>query len=205
MKSDFVFVDSYYFLEGLCEEMILRVAHNVEIVVDALDDLSHNIFAADLAGKPVQKTPMLMTNTLKKLGAIADLNSKISVSVHSLNRMLMFFRDAVSEDHNLDKNIDILMADTAALTVQTGFLSNKIAFQLDATLGLINVEQNMIIKIFSMVAVFFMPPTLVTGLYGMNFEHIPELHWVWGYPIALVMMVMCAVLPYVYFRRKGLL
>jgi magnesium transporter len=90
-----------------------------------------------------------------------------------------------------------------ALTDQVTFLSNKINFLLDATLGLINLQQNQIIKIFSVAAVVFLPPTLVASIYGMNFEYIPELKWALGYPWALSLMVASAILPYLYFKRRG--
>jgi magnesium transporter len=83
------------------------------------------------------------------------------------------------------------------------FLANKIVFLLDATLGMINIQQNDIIKIFSIAAVVFLPPTLVASIYGMNFDHMPELKWLAGYPFALVLMILSAVLPYLYFKRKG--
>ena len=76
-------------------------------------------------------------------------------------------------------------------------------FLLDATLGLINLEQNQIIKIFSVAAVVFLPPTLVASIYGMNFEYMPELKWLLGYPWALGLMLFSAVLPYLYFKRRG--
>ena len=90
-----------------------------------------------------------------------------------------------------------------ALTDQVTFLSNKINFLLDATLGLINLQQNQIIKIFSVAAVVFLPPTLVASIYGMNFDHMPELKWALGYPWALGLMVASAILPYLYFKRRG--
>ncbi|EFG8199798.1 magnesium transporter, partial [Escherichia coli] len=78
-----------------------------------------------------------------------------------------------------------------------------ITFLLDATLGLINLEQNQIIKIFSVAAVVFLPPTLVASIYGMNFEIMPELQWSFGYPYALALMVASAIVPYLFFKRKG--
>ena len=83
------------------------------------------------------------------------------------------------------------------------FLSQKITFLLDATLGMINIEQNAIIKIFSVAAVVFLPPTLVASIYGMNFEVMPELKWLLGYPFALGLMVVSAILPFWFFRRRG--
>ena len=79
---------------------------------------------------------------------------------------------------------------------------SKIQFLLDATLGLVNLEQNNIIKLFSVMAVMFMPPTLIASIYGMNFKRMPELEWPFGYPMAIVLMIVAAVLPYVFFRWK---
>jgi magnesium transporter len=78
-----------------------------------------------------------------------------------------------------------------------------VTFALDATLGMVQIEQNAIIKIFSVAAVVFLPPTLVASIYGMNFEYMPELSWLLGYPMALGLMVLSAILPYLYFKRRG--
>ena len=83
------------------------------------------------------------------------------------------------------------------------FLTQKVTFLLDATLGLINIEQNAIIKIFSVAAVVFLPPTLIASIYGMNFHFMPELSWPLGYPLALLLMVISAIMPFWYFKRKG--
>jgi len=83
------------------------------------------------------------------------------------------------------------------------FLSQKINFLLDATLGMISIEQNSIIKIFSVAAVIFLPPTLIASIYGMNFKLMPELDWTFGYPMAVILMVISAVMPYIYFKRRG--
>ena len=93
--------------------------------------------------------------------------------------------------------------DVQSLADHIGYLSTKITFLLDATLGMINNEQNTIIKIFSVLAVALMPPTLVGTIYGMNFKHMPELDWQYGYPMALGLMVISALLPWFYFKRKG--
>jgi magnesium transporter len=82
-------------------------------------------------------------------------------------------------------------------------LSGRLDFLLNATLGLINLEQNQIIKIFSVAAVVFLPPTLVASIYGMNFDHMPELNWLLGYPWAIGLMMLSAFLPFLYFKRKG--
>ena len=93
--------------------------------------------------------------------------------------------------------------DIASLSDHASFLNNKINFLLDATLGMINIEQNAIIKIFSVAAVVFLPPTLIASIYGMNFTSMPELDSAFGYPMALALMVISAILPYWYFKRRG--
>ncbi|TIU17101.1 MAG: magnesium transporter, partial [Mesorhizobium sp.] len=101
------------------------------------------------------------------------------------------------------QRIKLVQRDATFLSDHATFLSNKINFLLDATLGLINLEQNQIIKIFSVAAVVFLPPTLVASIYGMNFDAMPELKWLLGYPFALGLMVLSAVVPYLFFKRRG--
>ena len=203
VNSNEVFPTSYHVLEGLMEEMITRVAYNSEIVVETLDDISHNIFGNEDGDKKGKSASQKMKTILRRLGAVADLNSKINESLHSLNRMLVFFKQIATSDTQVNERTDILLADVNALTTQTAFLSDKITFQLDALLGMINVEQNLIIKIFSVVAVFFLPPTLVSSVYGMNFQHMPELSLTYGYPVAISLMLFSALLPFLYFKMKG--
>ena len=120
--------------------------------------------------------------------------------------VMTFFAKAVRErndDAYILQRIDTAHRDIASLMEHMRFLSSRIMFLLDATLGMINIEQNQIIKIFSVLAVVLLPPTLVGTIYGMNFKHMPELDWVLGYPWALGLMVISAVLPFAYFRRRG--
>ncbi len=202
VKTPQKFVSGNDILEGLLEEVITRVAYNSEIVVEELDRLSHDIFATEAmsAGK---NSSQRMKDVVRRLGASADLNSKINESLHSINRLLCFFKLVAGSNENVQSGVTTLMTDVGALSQQTAFLSDKVTFQLDATLGMINVEQNMIVKIFSIVAVFFLPPTLLSSIYGMNFANMPELNWQLGYPMAIFFMVTCALVPYAYFRRKG--
>jgi magnesium transporter len=95
------------------------------------------------------------------------------------------------------------MRDVRSLTEHATFLANRVNFLLDGTLGLTNIEQNKIIKIFSVAAVALMPPTLIASIYGMNFKFMPELTWSFGYPLAITLMIASATLPFLYFRRKG--
>jgi magnesium transporter len=95
-----------------------------------------------------------------------------------------------------------LTADVNALTEHASFLNDNLIFLLDASLGLISIEQNAAMKLFSWAAVVFLPPTLIAGIYGMNFDYFPELHWHYGYFIALGLMLASAILPYFYFRWR---
>ncbi len=196
------FPTSQHILEGLIEEIITRVAYNSEMVVDTLDKLSHTIFNLDELVKHRKNPSEMMKKVLADLGRAADLNSKINESLHSIMRMVGFFKQDML-NAEVDAAVNVLITDTIALTKQTAFLSDKITFQLDATLGMINVEQNLIIKIFSVATVFFLPPTLISSMYGMNFNEMPELSWAYGYPMAVGMMVGCAAIPFFYFRKKG--
>jgi magnesium transporter len=103
----------------------------------------------------------------------------------------------------LQARIRTAARDVTSLTDHSTFLANKIVFLLDATLGMVNIQQNDIIKIFSVAAVVFLPPTLIASIYGMNFHHMPELDWWFSYPLALALMVLAAALPYLYFKRRG--
>jgi magnesium transporter len=203
MRHPQKFATSSHVLEGLLEEIITRVAYNNEILISELDALSHEIFGVESFEVNAKNPSTVMKGILRRLSTCADLNSKINESLHSLSRILNFFRQAHGHKKELDNAIRTLMTDVMALTQQTGFLSDKITFQLDAALGMINVEQNVIIKIFSVVAVFFLPPTLLSSIYGMNFADMPELKWVYGYPMAIFLMMMCAVVPFVFFRKRG--
>ena len=114
--------------------------------------------------------------------------------------------DQMRESKAMKENrarIKIVQRDIVSLTDHATFLNGKISFLLDAVLGLISIEQNGIIKIFSVAAVVFLPPTLVASIYGMNYKVMPELEWTYGYPFAIALMIASAILPFLYFKRKG--
>lgn len=190
-------------LEGLLEEVIVRVATRHNDVIKGLDALSRRIFSDSAFDSRHGDPSILMRGVLKELGYLADLNSKINESVHSLTRMLTYFKE--DHDHgstSVQKDAERLIKDCRSLSEQTDFLNNQINFQLETSLGMINVEQNLIAKIFSVVALIFLPPSLVVGYFGMNFANMPELHWKYGYVFAMVVMGLFAVVPYVWFKRK---
>lgn len=126
-------------------------------------------------------------------------------SLTSLARLMSFAALAreIGTEEDCRARLASLQNDVQSLSEQAGSQAAHITFLLDAALGLINIEQNGIIKIFSIVSVVFMPPTLVASIYGMNFHHMPELDWPYGYPVALGLMVLSAAVPLLWFRRRG--
>jgi magnesium transporter len=190
-------------LIGLLETIIDRLADFIERVQAEVEGLSHSIF--EIKGG-VASRQRRFDVLLRAIGREGEITSKVRDSAHSLGRLLTFFAHAANE-RNLGKplqaRIRTAARDVTSLTDHITYLSSKIIFLLDATLGMINIQQNDIIKIFSVAAVVFLPPTLLASIYGMNFRHMPELDWIFGYPFALILMVLAAVLPYIYFKRKG--
>ncbi|MBL0319679.1 MAG: magnesium transporter CorA family protein [Alphaproteobacteria bacterium] len=143
---------------------------------------------------------------LWEIGRSGDLISKVRETLVSINRMAVYFSQvAATIGGTFDDNtlLQTEIHDLQSLLDHASFLTSKLNFILDATLGKINIEQNVIIKIFSLAAVIFLPPTLVASTYGMNFKLIPELDFKFGYPMALGFMVLSAVITYQFFKRKG--
>jgi magnesium transporter len=187
-------------LIGLLEAVIDRQADIIERAASDVDTQSRAVF------RPVDKAkPRDLQAVLERIGRMGNLNSNIRDSLLTMERLVSFLGQTLAKDGTdpeLKERVKTLASDVKSLTDHANFVASKITFLLDATLGLINIEQNGIIKIFSVAAVIFLPPTLVASLYGMNFQYMPELEWTYGYPFALGLMVVCAVLPYVYFKYR---
>jgi magnesium transporter len=124
------------------------------------------------------------------------------VSIGRLVTFLSAVMEGVKWSKDMREQLKTMQRDVASLTDHASYLSNKITFVLDAMLGVVNLEQNNIIKLFSVMAVVLMPPTLIASVYGMNFKFMPELEWQHGYSFALAAMLLAAVLPYVLFKWK---
>jgi magnesium transporter len=190
-------------LIGLLEVIIDRLADFIERIQAEVEGLSHSIFEIQGRAAARQRGFDVM---LRAIGREGEITSKARECAYSFGRLLTFLAHAVNERKEikpLQSRVRTAARDVTSLTDHATFLSGKIIFLLDATLGMINIQQNDIIKIFSVAAVVFLPPTLIASIYGMNFHHMPELDWRFSYPIALAVMVLAAVLPYVYFKRKG--
>src|SRR5690606_14834593 len=134
---------------------------------------------------------------------LEDSNGKIRMCLVDTQRDISFLLRQVKTDAGQTEVLRQINHDVETLMSHTTFLFDKINFLMDSTQGFISIEQNQIIKIFSIAAAVFLPPTLVASIYGMNFDHIPELDWLLGYPFALTLMLVSGIAPYFYFRRKG--
>lgn len=191
-------------LLGLLEAIVDRLADVIERISREVEGLSKQIFQS--AEKKASKRDHDFQAVLKALGRKEYITSNMRDSLTTLQRLFAFLANAVGKakaDKNAAARVKTLSRDVSSLADHIGFLSQKITFLLDATLGMIGIEQNSIIKIVSVAAVVFLPPTLVASIYGMNFDVMPELRWPHGYPMALGLMVVSAVLPYLFFKRKG--
>jgi len=202
-KGDAPCATGAFIMIGLLEALIHRKADLIERIQDEVDKLAQSVF--DLRGGQQTRNRRLDV-TLKRIGKAGDITARAEESATSLNRLLHFFVQATHErgdDPRVRQRIKAVHRDINSLMDHTRFLSGRIAFLLDATLGTISNEQNQIIKLFSVMAVVLLPPTLIASIYGMNFKHMPELDWALGYPWALGLMVIAALIPVIYFRRKG--
>jgi magnesium transporter len=194
-------------LNGLLEAVIERAADILERVTVQVDSLSNEVFkhSADTpANSSGARNFRDFQEILREVGKTGDVASRARESLMSIGRLLAFLGQALPKQSKDPKNqVKVMWRDVQSLLDHANFLSGKITFLLDATLGMVNIEQNAIIKIFSVVSVVFLPPTLVASMYGMNFKIMPELEWTFGYPWALLLMVVSAVAPFLYFKRKG--
>jgi len=184
-------------LLGLLDAVVERLARILDEAGDAVEAASSMAFERPPGG-----------NFRPLLTGLARAQSTISLtrnSLVSLSRPLSFaaLAEEISSDQECRTHLRSLQRDAQSLTEHASFQASQISFLLDAALGLINIEQNGIIKFFSVVAVVFLPPTLVASIYGMNFKYMPELDWAFGYPAALGLMVFSAITPLWWFRRRG--
>jgi magnesium transporter len=184
----------------LLDAIIDRAADILERVGAEIDHVSHTIFEPEEGAGPPS-----YHDVLKELGRRGDLTSKVRESLVSVGRLLLFIANE-SEDLKWPKDtraqLKSMQRDIGSLTDHASYITSKVTFLLDAMLGVVNIQQNNIIKIFSVAAVVLMPPTLIASIYGMNFRHMPELDETYAYPIALGAMVLAAILPYMFFKWK---
>jgi len=198
--------------QGITGEMVLMelldavIDRNADILERAgadMDSISHEIFEPSGAARTGHAKRY--SDILIAIGRKGDLTSKVRECLVSIGRVVTFVTaavDGVKWSKDMREQLKTMQRDVTSLTDHASYLSNKITFVLDAMLGVVNLEQNNIIKLFSVMAVVLMPPTLIASIYGMNFKIMPELEWSHGYEFALVAMVFAAVLPYFLFKWK---
>ena len=190
-------------LLGLLEASIDRQSDLIARLQGDMERLAGSIF--EMKGGTTTRSRRFDV-VLKQIGREGEVAAKSRESLHQVGRMLTYVGNVAvqrNDDEPTRARIASEARDAQSLADQVSFLQSRIMFMLDASLGMVANEQNQIIKLFSVGAVMLMPPTLVASIYGMNFKHMPELEWPYGYPLAIGLMVCSALLPFLYFRRKG--
>lgn len=199
MTSDAVFLT-------LLESIVARIADALQTVESDLKKVGREVFALDphKASREVEKD---LSDVVKLLGRRSALVANLRESLVSISRMLQFFLNhaATWMRGDLAAQFRSVMRDVKSLDDYTNQQSQEMTFLLESTLGLINIQQNQIIKIFTIASVLFMPPTLIASIYGMNFKYMPELEHTSGYPIVLCVLIVSALLPIWFFKKKKLL
>jgi len=171
-------------------------ADTLEGIYDALEQVSKQVLSGEV-------TDALAGAVLGDIARQEDLNGRIRRNVMDTRRAVSFMMRSRMLNAEQFEEARQILRDIESLDSHTAFLFEKINFLMDATVGFININQNKIIRIFSVASVALLPPTLVASVYGMNFQYMPELSQNWGYPFALALMVASALLPMWYFRRRG--
>jgi magnesium transporter len=190
--------DAVDIILGCYELAVEQDADVLEEMYKTLDEV-----AALVLNREKQITSRVMRDNIEQLAAQEDLNGKVRLDLMDNRRALSFLLRSRVMSREQTQEVKGILRDIESLNGHTGSIFDKINFLMDALLGMINLEQNKVIKIFSIAAVVFLPPTLVASIYGMNFESMPELKWPWGYPLALLLMIVAGTAPYLYFSRKG--
>lgn len=186
--------DAMTIMLNLFETKVERLADTLERLQADLEVLSQTVFST------AEKD---MGVVLTRIAASEDMNGTARLSMMDKQRTLSFLLRRGDFSAVQTQQLREILKDIESLIAHSAFLYEKVNLLMDAGMGMINIEQNKIIKIFSIAAVVFLPPTLVASIYGMNFKVMPELGWAWGYPMAIVLMVLFGAAPYWYFKRKG--
>lgn len=181
--------------------LVILFEQKIENLADALEDIHHGLEKTSYLA--LEDDEAELEEAIDQLAKLEDSNGKIHLCLMDTQRSVAFLLRQLRNEPEVQQRCRDLTGDLDTLMAHTTFLFNKINFLMDSTQGFISIEQNQIIKIFSIAAAVFLPPTLIASIYGMNFEHIPELQWLLGYPWAIGLMVLSGIAPYWYFKRKG--
>lgn len=176
---------------------------DAEYLADALEGIYQKLEAVSTSVLKKSLSDQAAAEVLNTIAHEEDLNGRIRRNMMDTRRAVSFLMRGRLLSSEQFEDARQILRDIESLDGHTAFLFDKINFLMDATVGFININQNKIIKIFSVASVAFLPPTLIASIYGMNFKVMPELDWVVGYPLAILMMVGSAIAPFWYFRRRG--
>jgi magnesium transporter len=190
-------------LTTLIESIVDRSADVLERISAVVDRINREIFASE---KETRRRDRELAAIISEIGVQGDLAAKVRESLASLERLVQYAGLALPPAYvkgNNKARLKLVGRDIRSLEDHVTFLSSKINFLLDASLGLISVEQNEVIRVLTVAAMVFFPPTLLGTLWGMNFDFMPELSWPIGYPLAVLAMIASMIVPYLYFRRRG--
>jgi magnesium transporter len=189
----------------LFEQIVDRLADVLERVSADMDRASRGAFRSAKSKVKANRKDVDLKDALITLGQVGEVTTRANETLLGLSRILTFVgaEKAVAVRKENQATIKSLVRDVRSISEYAHFLNDKANFLLDAVLGILNVEQNAIIKTFTVASVALMPPTLIASIYGMNFEYMPELKWMAGYPMALLMMLAAGIVPIIYFKRKG--
>ena len=187
----------------LLEAIVDRLADILEHLGQALDGMSRDVFQSEEPGQAQAGT--LLRNMLRRVGRSGDLGSSVRDSLLGLERISIFLGENKRHDlsEHLQARLGTVERDIRSLNDFVSQTANKVQFLLDATLGFISIEQNNGMKILTVVSFIGVAPTLVAGIYGMNFHDIPELNWKYGYWYSLILMAATVILPLIWFWRRG--
>ena len=188
----------------LLDAIVDRLADEFESAGEEVETISRQIFQQH-THRGHRSPEMRLEALLMRIGKAQQLLAKLRETAVSTTRLLTFLAsiETIHDNRVNRRHVDSLIADANALADHSNFVGDNLTFLLDASLGLISLEQNQVMKIFSVFAVVFMPPTLIAGIYGMNFDYMPELKWLFGYPFALGLILLSAILPLWFARRRG--
>jgi magnesium transporter len=181
--------------------LLTLMEYKVDHLADTIEDLYRDVDA--VSHKVLQTEAPSLEEAIDELADIEDTNGKVRLSLMDTQRAVSFLARFLRGDSELRELCSEIYQDVESLLQHTNFVFEKVNFLMDAAQGFINIEQNKIIKTFSIASVVFLPPTLVASMYGMNFDFMPELNMQYGYPMTVCFMVLAGLLPLWYFKRKG--
>jgi magnesium transporter len=180
-------------LVGIIAARVGLMADTYERLESELEPVSLSIF---------RSRSQTMPRVLESLARIEDINGKSRLGLLENKRAYSSLARS-SEAAAQAETINEILLDVDSLMTYSSFLAERAKFLMDAALGMINIAQNKRLNIFTVLSVILMPPTLIASIYGMNFDHMPEREWLWGYPLSLLLMLVVAIGPILYLKRKG--